>query len=304
MSTRATLLQASIVADSLVLPAHWIYDQAVLDARFGRVTELLAPAEDSYHKGQPAGGQTHYGAQALILMASLQATGGFDLADFAARWQAYWAAGPATYRDGATRTTLERLAEGLPVAEAGSPSTDLGGAARIAPLVVATAGLSEDEAVAAVWAQTGMTHKQTSVCEAAAFLTRAARASLGGASVAEAIERAAGAEYLALPVAQHLATARGLVAQGLTPAAVAQVGLACPVDQSFPVTLALALAYPTNLEEALVQNVSCGGDQAARGMALGLLLGAAPGAVVPERWLAAWQARPAADAFLAASGAA
>lgn len=299
MNALATMLNASLVADSLALPAHWIYDQAQLAARFGPVTELLAPPSDAnYHQGQPAGGQTHYGTQTLVLMRAIQANPPFDAATFAAHWQAFWAADTATYRDGATRKTLERLAEGVPAAEAGSTSTDLGGASRIAPLVAATVDLPEDEAVSAAWVQTGMTHKDLAVCEAAAFLTRAARAGLAGAALPEALAKAATAEYLALPVKRHLATAHE-AAKACTPEAIAAIGLACPVDQSFPAVLALALAHPTDLEAALILNVACGGDQAARGLALGLLLGSVPGATVPERWLAAWQARDEATTFMA-----
>jgi hypothetical protein len=44
MTTQATaMVLASFAADSLALGAHWIYDTAEIDRRFGRVDRLLKP---------------------------------------------------------------------------------------------------------------------------------------------------------------------------------------------------------------------------------------------------------------------
>jgi ADP-ribosylglycohydrolase len=98
------------------------------------------------------------------------------------------------------------------------------------------------------------------------------------------------AEYLALPAVEMLARALAAIPQGGV-AAVQALGPACGIAGALPATLVLALLYPDELETALIENVMAGGDSAARGLALGALLGARPGAFVPERWLAAWQAR-------------
>lgn len=296
--SRATSLQASLLGDALALPAHWIYDPATIAARFGRVADLVAPPEDGYHRGQPAGGQTHYGAQALELVRAIAEAGRFDAEVFARRWRAMWAA-PTWYVDGATRDTLAKLAEGVAPGKAGSRSSDLGGAARVAPLLAAMWDAPEAEVVEAAWAQTTLTHRDPAVGEAAAFLVRAARAAAGGAGVEELLVRAAMPEYLALPVKAHLANARRAAGEG--DEAIAALGLACPVGQAFPAVLALALRHGDDLEGALVANVMLGGDSAARGLALGMILGARPGAEVPARWLAAWGARAEVDRFLAST---
>ncbi|MBC7542136.1 MAG: ADP-ribosylglycohydrolase family protein, partial [Candidatus Sericytochromatia bacterium] len=121
----ATLLQASLIADSLALPVHWNYDPAVIASEYGRVVELRSPPVKGYHGGQPAGGQTHYGAQALALMDSLGAGHTFDETAFAATWRALWDHYDG-YRDGATKATLANLDAGTPAKSAGSTSTDLG----------------------------------------------------------------------------------------------------------------------------------------------------------------------------------
>ena len=43
----AGIVYGSLVADSLALGAHWIYDQEEIRAQFGRVTDLLAPLPHS-----------------------------------------------------------------------------------------------------------------------------------------------------------------------------------------------------------------------------------------------------------------
>ena len=289
----ATLLGASLLADALALPAHWIYEPEAIATRFGRIDTLLAPPEGSYHAGRPAGAQTHYGDQALVLMESLAAAGGFDAADFAARWRAMWDAYPG-YRDGATRATLANLQAGQPAAEAGSGSGDLGGAARIAPLIVALANAPAEDQEAAALEQTMLTHRDLAVGDAAIFLTRAARLRLADVPLPAALAQAAAG----LALAAQVEAAAAAAPRGAT-AAVQALGPACGVQGALPATLAIALAHPDDLEAALIANVMAGGDSAARGLALGILIGAGGAAEVPARWRAGWLAAPRVEAFLA-----
>jgi ADP-ribosylglycohydrolase len=293
---------ASLLADALALPAHWNYDPAAIEARWGRVTDLQAPPAGSYHAAQPRGGQTHYGVQALLLLEFLAARGGrFEAAPWLEVWRRYWASATDSYVDGATRQTLANLEGGADPLAAGSPSSDWGGAARIAGLVAATLAAPEAEALAAVMAQTSLTHRDPAVVEGAAFWTRAVRAVAGGAPVPEALAAAAAADYAALPAKNWLDRANGVAERGAVEA-VATLGAACGIGGALPSTLAIALAHAEDLEGALIANVMAGGDSAARGLALGMLLGAAPGAVLPDRWLAAWVARPRVEAALTGLG--
>jgi ADP-ribosylglycohydrolase len=294
----ATMLKASLIADSLVLPAHWIYDPAAIRDRFGRLESLQAPPADGYHAGQDKGGQTHYGAQALALMAALGNGHAFDADRFMAVWTGLWDRYTG-YRDGATKTTLANLAAGKPRTDAGSLSNDLGGAARIAPLLVALDTADDEAIAAAAAAQTRLTHQDAGLHDAAAFITRAVRAVLAGAAIPDAVAVAGAAEYDVLPIADYLAAAQASIGLGAV-AAVHRLGAACAVTGALPATLALALTYPDDLETALVENAMAGGDSAARGLVLGMLLGAADGAVLPEQWLRDWQARSEVEAFLAA----
>ncbi len=296
----ATLLQASLVADSLALPVNWIYDPEAIAGGVGRLTDIIAPPASSYHAGQPAGGQTHHGEQALVLMDSLADRHAFAGDVFIARWQAWWGHAKS-YRDGATKATLANLAAGASPLDAGSESADLGGASRLAPLIVAMAQATEAELVMAARAQTAITHRAPAAIDAAAFIVRAVRAVLAGAAVPEALAAAAEARYAGLSIDKHLKAALATVGQDVT-ASVQALGPGCPVGGALPGAMAVALAYPNDLEGALIANAMAAGDSAARGLFLGMLLGAVPGAAVPERWLLRWLARQQVADFLAAQG--
>src|SRR5471030_687652 len=95
----AGVLYGALVADSLALGAHWIYEQDEIVRELGRVTELRGAARQDYHPGKGPGAQTHYGDQTLILMESLEACGGnFVMDDFARRWRNFWD-DSTSYRD-------------------------------------------------------------------------------------------------------------------------------------------------------------------------------------------------------------
>ena len=132
-SNRRTLLLASLAADSLALGAHWIYDTAKIEAKFGRVDTFLTPEAKSFHHTKKRGEFTHYGDQTFILLESIAAKKGFDLDDFASRWRAF-SKDYEGYCDQATKATLKNFDRGKSPLETGSSSNDLAGAARIAPL--------------------------------------------------------------------------------------------------------------------------------------------------------------------------
>ena len=53
-----------------------------------------------------------------------------------------------------------------------------------------------------------------------------------------------------------------------------KIGKASPTEGALPASLYFALKYRDDVEEALIANAGCGGDSAARGMVIGMLLGA------------------------------
>ena len=280
----------SFVADSLALGVHWIYDTGKIDGSFGRITDLLAPGEGSYHPGKSRGGFTHYGDQALHLLNHLQRHGGvFELEAYGQDWQKFMT-GYQGYRDRASKATLENLDSGKSASECGSPSTDLGGAARIAPLVYAYR--KNPQALAeVVKAQTALTHNSPSALAGARFLADSCLAVLDGASPREAFEQVLAGGVADPQLAARIVSALGEV-QGSVRQKVGEFGQACGIGSALPAAIYAIVSSPGSLEEALIETVMAGGESAARGMVVGMVLGAHLGMdAIPQRWLSGLGAR-------------
>ena len=285
---KATVL-AAFAADALALGPHWIYDTAQIETSFGRVEDLRDPLPTTFHKGKQRGQFTHYGDQALTLLESVMTRGGFDAAVFAADWRRMFD-GYAGYRDHATRATLENLAGGLPWEKAGSGSTDLGGASRIAPL--GGLYLENPNAFAdAARQQTALTHNHPDVVDSAEFFARVTAVVAAGGGLPDGIRQVAATHFDRSPFKDWVA--RGFQSAGRdTREVIREFGQQCSVGAAFPAVIHLLARYPEDLKTALVENVMAGGDSAARGMIVGMVLGAHLGpAAIPETWLTGMAAR-------------
>jgi ADP-ribosylglycohydrolase len=274
------MVLASFTADSLALGAHWIYDTAVIDNDVGRVDTLRNPPENSFHPTKRAGELTHYGDQALILLESIAEHKGLDIGYFAEKW--YSAMGTYTgYRDHATKDTLKNFASGKSDPPFGSGSTELGGAVRIAPLIYALRQ-DRDRLLTAVREQTAMTHNDPQVVESAAYLADVLLFILGGLTPSDAFEKAAD-DHKEL----QKWVDKGLQSKGqATRATIKAFGQMCNVSAALPSVIHLATTHGNDLKSALVENVMAGGDSAARGMAVGMVLGAHLGLQsIPDQWL-------------------
>ena len=278
----------SLAADALSLGAHWFYDTAEIDRRFGRVEGLLAPPPDSFHAGKERGAFTHYGDQALVLLESVAACKGFAADDFAHRWQELFNAGYRGYVDKATSATLENLQRGLAPEQCGSTSTDLGGAARIAPLLW-WYRQDRDELLEAVRVQTAMTHNNPAVLAGAAFIARTAWSVLAGAAPQAALEAALEEGVADIDLDIRLRSALESAGKD-TRTVIGRFGQMCGIASALPGAVHLICSYADDPRTALIENVQAGGDSAARGLVAGLVLGAGHGVdAVPGGWLTGMQ---------------
>ena len=85
-----------------------------------------------------------------------------------------------------------------------------------------------------------------------------------------------------------------------------KIGKASPTEGALPSSLYFALKYQGDFEAALIANANCGGDSAARGIVIGMLLGATAAFELPadHRWRKGLRALPHVQKqldFLAAS---
>jgi len=273
------MLQGSFIAESISLGVHWIYDPALIVKKHGRVSGYLAPGSDSYHPHKKAGEQGHAGDQALRLLTFLQREKRWDAAAFLADWQSMW---PTynDYIDKATKATLANLEAGATPATSGAPSDELAGPARIAPLMAFFADKPEAEAVAAAIEQTVITHRSPQTIECAEFLARATHRLLHGAELQSTISETAPAWAL---------KAAGTATDS---DAIGQLGRACPIPQALPAVLWLIRHHGHDFQTATIENAMAGGDNCARALALGMLLGAAHGIeAIPADWREGLQAK-------------
>ena len=291
--TARDLILPSFFADSISLGPHWIYDSEELSTLYPNGIKNYDSPRSPYHapSGKTAGDFTHFGEQSLALLRSVSKHG-WSISSWKKDW-IDWANNTRAYMDGASKRTLENLTAGI---DHPSSSSDLAGAARIAPLF---AVLDDAQLILAVRAQTALTHGDPQVIDAAEFFTRAALAICNGSDFDEAFDAAASHPYDGLSVIDYLAEARQAADGDLTRAA-GRIGLACNVTQAFPVSLAIALKHGTDPVTALTTNALLGGDSAARGMPLGLLLGAKHGvSAFPDHWRTDLRAGDEIDALLA-----
>ena len=277
------MVMASFAGDSLALGAHWIYDTLQIESQFGRIEGLLGPVPNSYHATKSRGEFTHYGDQMMVLLESLAARKRFDLSDFSERWRSLFK-DYSGYMDQATKGTLMNFDSGADPRASGSPSNDLAGAGRIAPLIYASRNDLEG-LVEAARAQTGMTHNTPPVIESAEFFARVAWNVLEGASPVSAIREAAKEPFQNAPIAEWVSDGLDSVNLESVPTIVG-FGQSCHTPQAFPGVIHLIAKYENNLKDALIENVMSGGDSAARGMLVGLVLGAWLGPEsIPEEWV-------------------
>jgi ADP-ribosylglycohydrolase len=272
---QAGLLFGSFCADALSLGVHWIYDANELAQKYGRVTGYQAPGPDSYHPHKQAGDQGHVGDQALCLLTFLKREKRWDTVAFMDEWLGMW---PTynDYIDGATKTTLGNIQNQTDKTQGGSNSVEIAGPARIAPLVSFLAQAPENEVVQAAIEQTKLTHRSPEAEETASFLAKASYRLIHGARLEDTVRETA-PEWA-------LKSANSVLPQNAVDA-MAKLGPACSISSALPSVIYLALKHGENTEIALIENAMAGGDNCARGLALGMLLGAANGYTsMPEQW--------------------
>ncbi len=261
---------AALVADSLSLGPHWIYNQAKLERVYPDGITEPQPPLSSYHPRRGAGQLTHYGDQTLWLSRLIDKNGGFD----PERWKSVWMENMGSYDgyiDGASRDTM--------AAGGSKPSTsnDLAGATRIAPLL--DLAMSLDETIAAARQQTRLTHGDPGVADAAEFFVRATFAVRDGASLEQALLTAAGeGTYDDLNPTAAIERASNSDPVDYRKAS-SELGLTCHLPEAFPLTLYFALRPGAEFAGAMSDNGMAGGDTSARAMLLALLFAARDGDV-------------------------
>ena len=284
MNDRAkAMVMASFVGDALSLGVHWIYNTNVIDKKWGQIENYIKPERPTYHPTKDLGDFTHYGDQTLILLQSIADNSGYNLAHFAETWQNLFKSYDG-YFDGATKDTLDNIASGKDITEAGSGSDDLAGAARIAPLVYLY-HRDEDKLIKAVRSQTAFTHNHPEVIDGAEFFARVTVRVLNDSAPVAAIKDVLADGFAREPFDQWVNDGLDSVKTD-TRQAVLDFGQMCEIQNAMPCTIHIIAKYENDLRQGLIENAMAGGDSAARGLVAGMVLGAHHKLeAIPEKWL-------------------
>ena len=273
---KSGLLFGSYCADALSLGVHWIYDSQELVKKHGRVTEYKAPGADSYHPHKQAGDQGHVGDQSLCLLKFLTRERKWDPSNFIDDWLGMWP-DYNDYVDGASKATLANVQNQTDKTQGGSDSVEIAGPARIAPLISFLANSPESEVVQAAVEQTMLTHRSKEAEESATFLAKAGYRLIHGANLLDTLNETA--PEWALKKANSVLSENAVDAIG-------KLGPACSISSALPSVLYLTIKHGSEIETAFIENAMAGGDNCARGLVLGMLLGAANGmASIPNHWV-------------------
>lgn len=265
-------IEGAFVADAYALGAHWIYDETQLK-NLPLDWENLNSPQAMWHKGKEKGDFTHYGDHGQWLYEFVQTNKSFEPSAYAAFWMEKMNDYQG-YVDGSSRETLAIFQNDFQ-SQCGAASHDLSIIGRIAPLLLVSK--TKEDFLAYTQAFVSFTHNSPIVLKAAQFFASVLFDVAQGGDISDTITHTT-VDTL-LEDAYHAAMeSKGK--ESFT--AIRTFGPACGVEGGFEGTIHLLISY-NNYKEAMIANAKAGGDSAARGMIVGMIMGAAH-QEIPAEW--------------------
>lgn len=272
------MILGSFLGDAFALGLHWIYDTHIIENSFTDMNRMQSPLENSYHKGKVKGDFTHYGDQTFnilnLLSQDIVLNEEVFLENFKTFMENYHG-----YKDHATKETLELLSDGI---NKGSSSDELGGAVRMSPIIFFKRN-DRELAKDLVAMQTKVTHNNEQLLEISEFISEVTFEVLDGLKPYDAIEK------LEKNYSSFIKNMIDKAKKHLDDDAIdviKEFGQSCSSVNAFPSVIYLIMKYEEDIKSALIANVKSGGDSAARGMIIGMILGAYLGEdKLPKDWL-------------------
>lgn len=275
------MVLAMFVGDSVSLGSHWIYDRTQITESFPDGISALEAPRSSYHGDKEAGDLTHHGDQALVLLESLAKRKSWSQEHWLEDWKAYWASDPNSYMDGATSDTLANHENGL---NEPSNSHDFSAVSRLGPLLAFLSEATLNEQIESARSYVEATHGDPLVSDSAEWVVRTLYLLKKGIELRDAFEAAV--EQGTYTQDFGICYRKGVRAlKKSADESISGLGQSCNISNALPLTVWMALQFEDQALEMLQQNALAGGDNAARGMVLGLFL-AAQGKFdqLPEAW--------------------
>lgn len=287
-SRLSATIWGQFIGDAAALGTHWIYDLDDLAARYpSGVQGFETPKAGHYHEGKQSGDQTHYGDAALLLLESLAACGAeFREIDFGIRLTSFFGSPLCkSYRDHATRETLEHLAADPDNFQNGADDDQLATVSRLAPVVVAYHARPSTERLDAIRRLTLVTQNNSTAIGCSAAHAILLDSLLGGIDFATAFEATRKSADVSCDGSDYFEFAHMLRNMDVE-TATGRFGQSCPLPQSFPSALHAALLHHEDFTTAILLTLRAGGDNAGRASMIGAWLGAIHGMEgIPGEWL-------------------
>lgn len=279
--------------------------------RMGGQTHGIGWGERNYHPGKKAGGTTDYGDYNILVLEHLAAISEpsrpFDVAAMIPHWMNRLENGWGSWICTMTKETYGQVRQGVAVEHLGGISNAM------AIRHVAAHGYYETETELVDVARKAMfTHKNNEALGGGEFFARVTFRVMNGSSPADAIEDVAiqMGGFFEAKVSQAIAKykeatdpdsslSKEQFADDLAITSMARlwdigrsepirVGKASPTEGTLPGAVYFILKYAEQddgLKKAIQANTMVGGDNASRGIAIGMVLGAYKGVqAIPQEW--------------------
>lgn len=280
------MVLGSFVGDAFSLAPHWIYSVEQIRTTFGYLDNIAELPVFTYHKTKGKGDFTHYGDQTLWLLEYLKENEQFDINGFKNKWVEKMS-GYKGYIDHASYETLKLIKDNNVVT--GSNSSDMAGASMIGPLIYFS-HVNQGKMNEEVEKRIKLTHDNALVVDAGKFMANVTVNILNGMapvhSLSFELERNT---YLSQQSKFFIEKGIEKATQCLeeeAEKAIKTLGQSCSVLHAFPSTIYLIMKYENDFRKAMIENAMSGGDSAARGLMLGMVLGAYHTVEgIPEKWL-------------------
>lgn len=277
----------------------------------GGQTHGIGWGERNYHPGKRAGGTTDYGDYNILVLEHLAAIANppraFSVAAMIPHWMSRLENGWGSWICTMTKETYAQVKRGFTVEQLGGLSNAM------AIRHVAAHGYYDDEEVLAdVARKTMFTHKSGEALGGGEFFARVTHRVINGATPQDAIEAVAiqmggffeaktaqaiekyneatrsGSPLSREPFVDDLALTSMARLWDVGRSEPIKVGKASPTEGTLPGAVYFILKYADQeggLKKAIQANAMVGGDNASRGIAIGMVLGAYQGiAAIPEEW--------------------
>ncbi len=293
-SRLAAAIWGQFLGDAASLGSHWIYDLEEIKRRFpGGVQGFETPAPGHYHEGKQGGDLTHYGDAALLALESLAACGGeFRESDFGVRFRGFFGSSMCkSYRDHATRETLERMSAEPDNFQNGAYDDQSATVTRMAPVVVAYHKRSLEEMLEAVRRLTRLTQNHPTALGCTAAHAVLLRQLLEGLPFMAAFENTRKSREVSCDGSDYFEFAH-MLREFDAETATARIGQGCPLPQTLPAALHAACRHHEDFTTAILATLRAGGDSAGRAAMIGAWMGAVHGMEgIPAEWLSRLNAR-------------